>query len=427
MQSLSLAQARRLAIAAQGLHRRRRDMTPDRRHLRGVIQHTGLLQIDSVNVLQRAHYLPAFSRIGGYRTDLLDRMAYKDRELFEYWGHEASLIPVQMHPLFRWRMRRAEQKFETWGRMAQLAREKPGYVEHVLQLVRDAGPLSAGEIAAEEKRSKDNWGWNWTNEKLALEFLFWTGRVTTAERRNFERVYDVPERVLPADVLAVTTPTEEESHRELLMLAAASCGIGTVGDLADYYRIKNPQARPRIAELVEEGRLEEVAVEGWRQPAYIVSGATAPRRVDSRALLVPFDPLIWERDRTERLFDFHYRIEIYVPAVKRVHGYYVLPFLLGNRLVARVDLKADRQRKALLVQAAYSEPMAPPETVEELAAELRLLAGWLGLDDVEVRQRGDLSRPLAAVVDPQGQSRARATAARNASTKSTGRRVETSQ
>ena len=405
MQSISLAQARRLALAAQGLHRRRRDIAPNRRQLRGVVQRTGLLQIDSVNVLQRAHYLPAFSRIGPYRTDLLDRMAYKDRELFEYWGHEASLLPVAMHPLFRWRMRRAEEKFETWGRMAQLAREKPGYVEHVLQLVRDGGPLSAGEIAAQERRSKDNWGWNWTDEKTALEYLFWTGRVTAADRRNFERVYDVPERVIPRAILDQPTPTEEEAHRELLALAATSCGIGTVGDLADYYRIKNPQARPRIAELVEAGRLEEVSVEGWRQPAYIPAGITLPRKADGRALLVPFDPLIWERDRTERLFGFRFRIEIYVPAPKRVHGYYVLPLLLGDQLAARVDLKADRQRKALLVQASYAEAAAPPDTVEELAAELWLLAAWLGLERVEVRPRGDLARPLAAVVK-SAQSRA---------------------
>src|SRR3954449_7226461 len=381
-ESLSLRQARRLAIAAQGLHRLRRPVVVDRRHLRQVLRHTGLLQIDSVNVLQRAHYLPVFSRTGGYDTTLLDRMTYRDRELFEYWGHEASLLPVELHPLLRWRMRRAEEKFETWGRMAQLAREQPGYVEHVLGLVRDAGPLTAGEIAAEEKRSKDHWGWNWSNEKLALEFLFWTGQVTTADRRNFERVYDVPERVIPAQALNAPTPTEEEAHRELLARAAASCGVGTVGDLADYYRIRTPQARPRIAELVEDGRLVEVAVEGWRQPAYMLPDTVVPRRVDGRALLVPFDPLVWERDRTERLFGFRYRIEIYVPADKRVHGYYVLPFLLGDQLVARVDLKADRPAGVLLVRSAWAEDQAPPETAAELAAELRELAGWLGLGDV---------------------------------------------
>jgi uncharacterized protein YcaQ len=427
VQSLSLAQARRLALAAQGLHRHRREMTADRRHLRGVLKHTGLLQIDSVNVLQRAHYLPAFSRIGRYPTELLDRMAYKHRELFEYWGHEASLLPVAMHPLLRWRMSRAAQHQEMWRGVARFAGDEPAYVEHVLAIVRERGPLTAGEIAAEEQRSKDSWGWNWSKEKLALEFLFWSGRITAADRRNFERVYDVTERVIPRRVLEQPTPSEEDAQRELLVLAALSCGVGTVGDLADYYRIKNPQARPRIAELVEEGRLEEVAVEGWRQPAYMPAQATLPRRADGCALLVPFDPLIWERDRTERLFGFHYRIEIYVPAAKRVHGYYVLPFLLGDRLVARVDLKADRPRKTLLVQAAYSEPAAPPDTVEELAAELRLLAGWLGLTDIEVRPRGDLARPLAAVVASAGQSRARTTAARNASTSSSGRRVDTSQ
>src|SRR3954464_6123085 len=396
--SLSLRQARRLAISAQGLHRPRREVAPDRRHLRQVLRHTGLVQIDSVNVLQRAQYLPVFSRIGAYPTTVLDRMAYRDRELFEYWGHEASLLPVEMHPFMRWRMRRAEEKFETWGRMAQLAREQPGYVEHVLDLVRHAGPLTAGEIAAEEKRSKDNWGWNWSNEKLALEFLFWTGRVTTADRRNFERVYDVPERVIPAQALDAPTPTEEEAHRELLLRAATSCGVGTVGDLADYYRIRTPQARPGIAELVEDGRLVEVAVQSWRQPAYMLPDTAVPRRADGRALLVPFDPLVWERDRTERLFDFRYRIEIYVPAEKRVHGYYVLPFLLRDQLAARVDLKADRPRKTLLVQAAYAEASAPPDTADELAVELGLLAEWLGLDAVEVRPRGDLAAPLASIV-----------------------------
>src|SRR3954454_18525926 len=373
-ESLSLTQARRLAIAAQGLHRPRRPVAADRRHLRQVLRHTGLLQIDSVNVLQRAHYLPVFSRIGAYPTTVLDRMAYRDRELFEYWGHEASLLPVELHPLLRWRMRRAEEKFETWGRMAQLAREQPGYVDHVLGLVRDAGPLTAGEIAAEEKRSKDHWGWNWSNEKLALEFLFWTGRVTTADRRNFERVYDVPERVIPAQALNAPTPTEEEAHRELLARAAASCGVGTVGDLADYYRIRTPQARPRIAELVEDGRLVEVGVEGWRQPAYALAGLAVPRKSAGRALLVPFDPLVWERDRTERLFGFRYRVEIYVPAPQRVHGYYVLPFLLDDGLVARVDLKSDRQAGLLRVHGAFAEPTAPAHTAGELAAELRGLA-----------------------------------------------------
>ena len=395
--ALSLAQARRLALGAQGFARPR-PAGVDRRHLRKLLSHTQLLQIDSVNVLMRAHYLPGWSRLGSYDRDALDRMAFRDRELFEYWGHEASLIPMALHPLLRWRMKRAEEKFETWGRMAQLAQERPGYVEHVLDSVRDHGPLTAGELAAEEECNTDHWGWNWTDAKTALEFLFWTGRVTTVTRRNFERVYDVSERVIPRHVLDQPTPTEEEAHRSLLLLAAKACGVGTAGDLADYFRIKTPQARPRLAELVDAGLLDEVAVEGWRNPGYVLPGAVVPRRVEARSLLVPFDPLIWERDRTERLFNFRYRIEIYVPQPKRVHGYYVLPFLLGDSLVARVDLKSDRQQGRLLVQGAFAEPGAPDHTAEALAAELRDLAGWLGLDGVAVARRGDFAAPLAAAL-----------------------------
>jgi uncharacterized protein len=408
VQSLSLAQARRLALAAQGFTTPRPRSTPDRRHLRRVIDRTKLLQIDSVNVVQRAQYLPAFSRLGSYPTATLDRMAYRDHELFEYWGHEASLLPVSMHPLFRWRMRRAEEKFETWGRMAALARERPGYVDHILDVVRQQGPVSAGEIAAKDKRSKDEWGWNWTDEKTALEYLFWTGKVTTATRRNFERRYDVPERVIPRAVLDQPTPGEEDAHRELLAIAADACGVATASDLADYFRIRTPQARPRVAELVEDGRLVEVQVQGWRHSGYISAGATLPRKADARALLVPFDPLIWERDRTERLFGFRFRIEIYVPAPKRLHGYYVLPFLLGDRLVARVDLKADRQQRILVVQSAHQEPDAPSDTAEQLAVALADMAAWLALDDVDVRSRGELAPALQSAIRRAGAGRRRA-------------------
>ncbi|MEY2433954.1 MAG: uncharacterized protein QOC92_3679, partial [Acidimicrobiaceae bacterium] len=339
MQAMSGRVARRLALAAQGFGQLRPAASvPDRRHLRRVLQHTGLLQIDSVNVVQRAHYMPAFSRLGPYPTATLDRMAYRDHELFEYWGHEAALLPVSLHPLMRWRMKRAEAMYGPWGLGSRLAKDKPGFVEHVLDLVREKGPVSAGEIAAQERRAKEEWGWNWTDEKRALEHLFYAGYVTTADRRNFERVYDVTERVIPQAILDAPTPTEEEAHRELLLVAARCHGVGTARDLADYFRLKMPVARPRLAELVEDGRLEIVAVEGWPQPAYMVPGTTLPRSIRARALLVPFDPLVWERARTERVFGFRYRIEIYVPAHKRVHGYYVLPFLLGDALVARVDL-----------------------------------------------------------------------------------------
>jgi uncharacterized protein len=385
-------------LAAQGFGRPRPPTPPDRRHLRRLVSDTALLQIDSVNVLARAHYLPGWSRLGSYPTALLDRMAYRDRELFEYWGHEAALLPVRLHPLMRWRMRRAERLEGTWERMARLVRERPDYVRHVLAMVAERGPVTAGELAAEERRSKDHWGWNWTDAKTALEHLFSTGAVTASSRRNFERVYDVTERVIPRAVLDLPTPDEPDAHRELLLLAAHRHGVGTAVDLADYFRLRLPQARPRLAELVEDGRLATATVEGWRQPAYVVPGLVRPRRIEARALLAPFDPLVWERDRTERLFGFRYRIEIYVPRDRRTHGYYVLPFLLGDRLVARVDLKADRGPRVLRVQAAYAEPHAPSETAEALAAELRGLAGWLGLDEVAVSPVGDLAAPLAAAV-----------------------------
>jgi uncharacterized protein YcaQ len=391
--TVSARQARRLALAAQGLNRARSAATPDRRHLRRVLAHTNVLQIDSVNVVTRAHYLPAWSRVGSYPRDVLDGMAYRHRELFEYWGHEAALLPVALHPLMRWRMRRAELMYETWGRMARLAQDKPHFVDHILSIVRDRGPVTAGEIAQEEQRSKEQWGWNWSDEKTALEYLFYSGRVTTATRRNFERVYDLTERVIPRPILDLPTPSEEEAHRELLLLAARSCGVATASDLADYFRLRVPVARPRLAELVEDGRLAQVKVQGWRQPAYVVPDTPVPRRADARALLVPFDPLVWERDRTERLFGFRYRIEIYVPAHQRTHGYYVLPFLLGDRLVARVDLKSDRAAGVLLVQSAWAEPDAPAETADALTDELLAMAGWLGLDGVVASGRGSLALP----------------------------------
>jgi uncharacterized protein YcaQ len=399
---LRIAQARRIALAAQGFGVRRPAATPDRRHLRRVLKHTGLLQIDSVNVFQRAHYGPAFSRLGAYPTTLLDRMAYRDRELFEYWGHEAALLPVDLHPLMRWRMRRAEQLIDRWGHIAKVVRERPGYIDHVLETVRTQGPLTAGELTADEKRTKDNWGWNWSDAKTTLEYLFYAGAVTASDRRNFERVYDVTERVIPRAVLDRPTPDTDEAYRELLVIAARCHGVGTASDLADYFRLNVPLARARIAELVEDGRLVPVNVEGWAQPAYLRPDTKVPRRIDAGALLVPFDPLIWERARTERLFGFRYRIEIYVPAAKRVYGYYVLPFLLGDRLAARVDLKSDRQAGVLRVQSAWAEPDAPAATAEELAAELGEIARWLGLGDVVVAGRGDLAAALAAAVNVSG-------------------------
>jgi uncharacterized protein YcaQ len=347
-----------------------------------VLDRVGLLQIDSVNVLQRAHYLPAFSRLGAYPTERLDRAAHRaPRWLFEYWGHEASLLPVAVQPLLRWRMDRAAH--EAWGGMRRVNRDRPELVEQVLRAIRDTGPATASELTAEHEgpRRTGPW-WDWSDVKRACEFLFWSGRITSARRRGFERLYDLPERVLPRDVLATPTPSVEDAQRGLLRIAARALGVAAERDLRDYFRLPAADAKVRVRELVEAGDLIAVAVDGWRMPAYLDPAARVPRRVEARALIGPFDSLIWERSRVERLFGFRYRLEIYVPAPQRVHGYYVLPFLLGDRLVGRVDLKADRRAGALLVQAVHLEDGAPEETADALRAELERMAAWLGLEAV---------------------------------------------
>ena len=396
---LSLAQARRIALAAQGFGDPRlahRAGPPDLRALKRVVAHTGLLQIDSVNVLVRAHFLPVFSRIGPYPQELVERAAYRrPRALFEYWGHEASLLPVAVQPLFRWRMDDAMD--HAWGGMRRVAQDRPTLLRDLLADVAAEGPLTASELAARhdaERPKRSGPWWDWSDVKRALEFLFWSGQVTTATRRGFERAYDLPERVLPRKVIDTATPTREDAQRELVRRAAASLGVASARDLRDYYRLPAAAAKERLTELVDAGELLPVSVEGWRSPAYLHPQARVPRQVRASALLVPFDPLVWERDRTERLFGFRYRIEIYVPAPARVHGYYVLPFLLDEALVARVDLKADRAAGVLRVQGAFGEPDAPPETAERLRAELESMAQWLGLSGIEVVPNGDLAHHL---------------------------------
>ena len=397
MQRLPLRVARRIALHAQGFGDRPPVGAPDRRHLRRVVGRTGLLQIDSVNVFERAHYLPVFSRLGPYDRALLDRAAYRHRDLFEYWGHEASLLPVRTQPLLRWRMERAAALEEGWGRTRQIVRDDPAFVAHVLQRVAAEGPVSAGELH-EGERPGGPW-WDWSATKVALEHLFWSGRISTASRRGFERVYDLTERVLPAEVLAAPTPSRADAQRELVRLAARSHGVATEKDLRDYFRLRPDEAAAAVRSLVEEGALVPVEVEGWRGPAYLSAGAHVPRWVRASALLSPFDPLVWERSRAARLFGFDYRIEIYVPADKRVHGYYVLPFLQDEALSARVDLKGDRQAGVLRVRAAWLEGgRDPSETAAALAAELRRAADWQGLGEVVVEPRGDLAGPLAAAV-----------------------------
>jgi hypothetical protein len=394
VERLSAAAARRIALGAQGFADPRPVGRVTRRHGRRFFDHVGLVQIDSVNVLVRSQELPVFARLGPHRRDLLPAMLDAG-DLFEYWGHQASLIPVEHQPLFRWKMEAAARGEEIWNGVARLARNRPGYIEAVYEEVKARGPMRASELSDPGPRRKEPW-WSWEDGKLALEYLFWSGQLSARRLSNFERAYDVTERILPDWVLALPTPTEAEARRELLALAGRALGVATVTDLCDYYRLNIPKSKAALAELVEQGRLVPVEVEGWGRPAYVDPAARRPRRIPARALLSPFDSLVWFRDRAERVFDFHYRIEIYTPAAKRIYGYFVLPFLLGTELVARVDLKSDRKASALLVPAAWKEPGVPDEEVAaELASELREMARWLELERVLVGERGDLSSALA--------------------------------
>ena len=389
---LSASEARRLALGAQGMNDGRPTGRITRRHLHRVLDRVGLIQIDSVNVLVRSQELPLFARLGPHPRTLIDDAAARG-ELFEYGVHEASHVPTAHHHLHRWRMRTPQR----WKPLSDLMEQRPSFVEDVYRFVADNGPIAAGDL---QQRSgpKGSW-WDWDDGKVALEALFHEGRVSARRRPNdFARMYDITERVIPADVLARPAVPELEARKELLVLAAGHHGVATVADLADYHRQKPAVCEPLVAELVEEGRLLPVAVEGWDRPAHVLPDVKVPRRVSARALLSPFDPIVWRRERAERLFGFHYRIEIYTPKAKRRYGYYVLPFLLGDELVGRVDLKADRAAGALMVQSAWGEPgIAEVEVADEMYQELELMAGWLGLERVELAGPGDLTPALARV------------------------------
>ena len=402
---LTAAQARRIALAAQGFA----DPPPagrvDARHVRRVLDRVALLQIDSVNVFSRSHYLPVFARLGPYPRELLDRMTGygpgarpRGAELFEYWAHAASLIPVGYQPLLRWRM--ARPRNEAWGGIWRVADEHPGLVEDMARLVAEQGPIVAGDSGIPRPPPRPGHMWNWHAGKTALEYLFFTGHVTTAKRVNFERWYDLAERVLPPEVLAAPTPAEPDAKRELVRISARALGVATEADIRDYFRISSAATKVAIGELVEAGELLPASVAGWRQPSWLWAAARRPRAVAARALLSPFDSLIWFRQRTERLFDFHhYRIEIYTREEHRRYGYYVLPFLLGESLAGRVDLKSDRQAGVLRVQSAWIEPgQDPVHVATELAAQLASTAAWLGLGAVQVRPRGDLAGALATAI-----------------------------
>ena len=390
-ESISQAQARRVALCAQGFLDPRHAQ-PTMRTFARTLSRTGVLQVDSVNVLQRAHYMPLYSRMGPYDVELLRRAAERrPRRMVEYWAHVQAFMPVELWPVMQHRMDHYRDQRGKW----LTADDDPAFEADVLAEVRRRGECTARDIDDGAPRERGNWGWNWSASRKMLDYLYMSGQIAIARRNSqFEVVYAAPERVLPAEVLAAPVPSVDEALVELVRRSAISHGVGSAQCLGDYFRIGAKRAAPAIAQLVEEGELLPVTIEGWHRPAYLHRDARLPRRVNARALLSPFDPVVWERARTEAIFDFHYRIEIYVPADQRQYGYYVLPFLLGDQIVARVDLKADRAAGRLLVKAAYAEPDAPPETAEELSAELRDLAGWLGLDEIRIEPRGDLAPAL---------------------------------
>lgn len=393
--TISVDQARRITLGAQGFAEKRPTGRVDRRHLRKVMNRLNLLQLDSVPVVIRTQYLPLFSRLGPYNTDLLDRVAYRDDEWFESWAHEASLLPVTAEPLMRWSKARAEAG-ETWKGLVDLAANEGAYVERVLEEVTDRGPLSAGDLSDPRPRSGDWWGAR-SMGQLALDWLFRIGAVGIRRTEGFEKRFDLLDRIVPAHIRAIPTPTEHEAHRELLMASARAFGIGTPACLIDYYRLPKREARQRLSELIEDGRLEVVTVRGLDRPSIWHPEARTPRTIGARALVSPFDPIVWNRDRAKALFDFEYRIEIYVPKHKRVYGYYVLPFLLGDRLVGRVDVKTDRAGRVLRVHAAYAEPdVDRAHVAAELRHELEALAALVGVDDVDIGERGDLASLLRA-------------------------------
>jgi uncharacterized protein len=392
------AEARRIALAAQGFGVAKRERPLTMRDVQAATSRLGQFQIDSINVVTRAQFMPLFSRLGPYDPGLLERAAYRSpRRLFEYWGHAASLIDVSLQPLLRFRMQAGFR--DVWAGVERVAKQNPDLIRFVRDEVAARGPISARDLEIVEERDRSNWGWNWSRVKTVLEWLFYLGEVTSARRNSqFERVYDLPDRVIPHSVLATPTPTPQESVTGLIRRAARALGIASESCLRDYFRTRPAMTREAIGTLVESGELIPVLVQGaGSRPWYLWQQARVPRRVAARALLSPFDSMIFERARLERLFDFAYRIEIYVPEPKRVYGYYVYPFLLDEKFVARVDLKADRTRGVLRVNAAWVEPGCDSwEVATELASELKIMAEWLGMQGVEILPRGDLAPALAA-------------------------------
>lgn len=415
---LSAAEARRVAVAASRIDRRPApgpapvesppiglpaaglpapglaDAGPAQ--IAAAVRRLGVLQIDSVNVFARAHYMPVFSRIGDYQPAHLDALGHKPRpRVFEYWGHEATFLPIEAWPLWQWRMRRHREQPSRWRSWAE---ENADFVSWLRDHISERGALCAREIEHERNRRTGTW-WGWSDVKRGLEWLFLIGELTSSGRSGFERRYATPEQAVPAAVLAAPGVPEHEAKRLLVETAARNLGVFTLADAADYFRMRKPETAEAIAELSAAGRLVPVEVSGWRDRAWMDAARAVPRNVEAATLLSPFDPLVWFRPRAERLFDFHYRIEIYTPAAQRVFGYYSLPFLLDDRIVARVDLKADRKAGVLVVRSAWSEDALPPGSAAALCSELRRAARWQGLDGVTVEPAGNLAAALTAAID----------------------------
>jgi len=382
LDTLSIADARALALAAQGFDTPRPANKATQRHVNSLISRLGVIQIDSVNVLVRSQELPLFSRLGNHDRNAIPK-ATESQKIFEYWGHEAAHLPVEIHPLFRWKMEAARLgKARHWG-LTSFYDDNKAFVKRMLKHVETNGPTTARELSTRtEKRGADKktW-WDWDESKTALEYLFLIGQLMSRGRgTDFARIYDTPERVLPKKVLDAPTPTEHDARKQLLVRSAIAQGVATATDLADYYRQKPAAVKPLLAELLEEGELREVAVDGWTEKAFVHRSATLPKQLHATALLSPFDSLVWCRPRNERLFDFHYRIEIYTPKEKRKFGYYVLPFMMNGQMVGRVDLKADRVNSKLLVHSVHTEKGINRASISDaLDNELRAMAAWLGL------------------------------------------------
>ena len=398
-EELSAYQARSIALAAQGLQQSGKLVSKELNiyALRRTFQDIGVLQIDAVSIVARSHLLVLRSRLGSSQERLLEvlnRSAYKRRDLTEYWCHEASYLPVQDWPLFKWRMQEA-QSGKVWKGIWDFVTNNRKFVEAVHKKIRDLGPSSAGQLGSQKK--KGSW-WSWSDTKIALEWLFWVGAVAVSHRENFTRFYDLSERVLPEKILGSALPANQ-AQRELILKASRHLGVATAEDLVDYHRLPKVEGKKRVGELAEDKLLREVVVEGWDRPGYMHPKTSFEQTTSRSVLLSPFDPLVWFRPRARRLFDFDYRLEIYIPAEKRIHGYYVLPFLDRNKLRARVDVKANSEKNILEVRGAYGEgPTVDQETAESLAHELQALATWRNLDGLKIGKRGNLANPLKRIL-----------------------------